>query len=127
MPGGLSRQSLENTWRAYPIRNWGSGRFFLNVPVDKPRAPSSTILSAQLDLEAERHRAAGVAAGGHGPGSGQTRKVGLTIAALMADSGARRLRAYGGGSELDDQRTAVQRPHRSVDNNLSCKFCVASC
>src|SRR6516164_2993878 len=59
--------------------------------------------------------------------SGQTRKVGLTIAALMADSGARRLRACGGGSELDDQRTPVQRPRRSVDNNLSCKFCIASC
>src|SRR6516164_5763177 len=91
------------------------------------RAPSSTILSAQLHLEAVRHRTAGVAAGGHGPGSGHTRKVGLTIAALMADSGARRLRACGGGSEPDDQRPAVQRPRRSVDNNLSCKFCVASC
>ena len=37
MPGGLSPQSLGNVWRAYLNSELGIGRFFLDVPVDKPR------------------------------------------------------------------------------------------
>jgi hypothetical protein len=35
--GGLSRQALGNVWRAYLNSELGIARFFLDVPVDKPR------------------------------------------------------------------------------------------
>lgn len=37
MPDGLSSESLGNLWRAYLNSELGIGRFFLDVPVDKPR------------------------------------------------------------------------------------------
>ena len=39
-PGGLSRQALGNVWRAYLNSELGIARFFLDVPVDKPRQES---------------------------------------------------------------------------------------
>jgi len=36
-PGGLNSEALGNIWRAYLNSELGIGRFFLNVPVDKPR------------------------------------------------------------------------------------------
>ena len=38
MAGGLSSEALGNVWRAYVNSELGIARFFLNVPVDKPRA-----------------------------------------------------------------------------------------
>ena len=40
MPGGLTRDALGNAWRAYLNSELGIARFFLDVPVDKPRAES---------------------------------------------------------------------------------------
>jgi hypothetical protein len=37
MTGGLSSESLGNVWRAYLNSELGIARFFLDVPVDKPR------------------------------------------------------------------------------------------
>jgi hypothetical protein len=79
----------------------GIGRFFLNVPVDKPRDERFRL---QFCLRSWTWKLCGIEL----PGPllvGMAQEVvkrersGLTIAALMADSGARRLRACGGGSE----------------------------
>jgi Protein of unknown function (DUF2939) len=39
-PAGLSPQALGNVWRAYLNSELGIARFFLDVPVDKPRQES---------------------------------------------------------------------------------------
>ncbi|HZO44827.1 MAG TPA: DUF2939 domain-containing protein [Xanthobacteraceae bacterium] len=39
-PAGLSTQALGNVWRAYLNSELGIARFFLDVPVDKPRQES---------------------------------------------------------------------------------------
>ena len=72
-PAGLSPQALGNVWRAYLNSELGIARFFLDVPVDKPRQENSPapILPARLGLEAVRHRAAGGLAASHGAGAGE--------------------------------------------------------
>jgi Protein of unknown function (DUF2939) len=40
MPGGLTPDALGNVWRAYLNSELGIARFFLDVPVDKPRQES---------------------------------------------------------------------------------------
>ena len=40
MPGGLTPDALGNAWRAYLNSELGIARFFLDVPVDKPRQES---------------------------------------------------------------------------------------
>jgi hypothetical protein len=120
--GGLSPQSLGNAWRAYLNSESGTGRFFPGCARRQAarRAPSSSILSAQPEFCLRSRTWCGI----EPPepllvAIGQTRKVGLSVATLMADSGAGRLRACGAGSEPDDQSVVVQRPRRSVDNNIS--------
>jgi Protein of unknown function (DUF2939) len=39
-PGGLNQEALGNVWRAYLNSELGIARFFLDVPVDKPRQES---------------------------------------------------------------------------------------
>jgi hypothetical protein len=36
-PDGLSAETLGNVWRAYLSSELGIARFFLDLPVDKPR------------------------------------------------------------------------------------------
>ena len=40
MPGGLTADALGNVWRVYLNSELGIARFFLDVPVDKPRQES---------------------------------------------------------------------------------------